>query len=110
MEVASNQRDDDGQAVGGPRRQPEVGEWALQKFGNCGPYEESHHQRGDRDAELGPREMEGKLLESLENADGLAIAVLGLTFDLGAIDGDDAELTGDEESVSEDEKQNGGDA
>ena len=54
--------------------------------------------------------MERELLERRQRALRPPVALLGELLDARAIDGDDAELTGDEEPVGEDEKQDGDNA
>ena len=54
--------------------------------------------------------MEGELFESRERALCPPVSVLGQLLDARPINRDDAEFAGDEETVGQDEEQNGEDA
>jgi len=56
---------------------------------------------------LGPRELEGEILQGPQSADRLGITILGSLLDPRAIGGDESELRADEESVQKDEAGDG---
>lgn len=62
---------------------------------------------GEGDAELGGGEVAVKVLDLIAGADGAGFAFGDSGLELGAADFDDGELGGDEESVQEDEEENG---
>ena len=67
--------------------------------------EHADHQRGHGDAELGAGELEGQLAYGLQRALGTALAGLGGTLQLTALDGGQGELGRDEQRAGQCEQE-----
>ena len=78
-------------------------EVAGQQLGHGGLGDEAEHDRGDGDAELGARELEGQAAQQPAELPGPSVAVARRPLDAGAVDRDQRELDGDEERGAEDE-------
>ena len=77
----------------------------LQQLGERRFGEHADDERGDGDAELGAGELEGQLLERVDDRTGPSVALGGGLLGVGALDRDEAELGRHEEAVGENQQE-----
>lgn len=70
--------------------------------------EPAEAEGSEGDAELGRAEVGVEMRDNFFGGDGASVAFFDEGFELAGADLDDGEFRGDEESVQEDEKENGG--
>ena len=88
-----------------PSGMPIARERAVQQLGERRLGEHADDQGGDGDAELGAGELEGQLLQRLDDPAGPPVALGGGLLGVRPLDRDQAELGGHEEAVGEDQQE-----
>lgn len=76
-------------------------------MGKCGFTDPAESQTCDGDAELGSGDVGVEVIDPFENPGGTAVAFRGELLDAGAANGDEGELCGNEETIEQDEDNNG---
>jgi hypothetical protein len=97
--------DDHGDTGDGAFGDTDGGERAAQQPGERRFGEHADDERGDGDAELGAGELEGQLLERVDDRTGSSVALGGGLLGVGALHRDEAELGRHEEAVGENQQE-----